>query len=80
VLSLNEDLLQKCPGKINLREWLFRMNISVTNFALLAGIHRCYVHDIISGRRKPSDALSKRIAKITMNKVFMPKRSRNERR
>lgn len=54
---------------MKLKDWLYKSKISVKDFAQLLGIHRCYLHILIGGRKSPSDELMDRISSVTLNKV-----------
>ena len=54
---------------MNLRKWLFNMDLTVTSFAFSLKIDRSYVHKMMNGTRVPSSELMKRIRKATMNRI-----------
>lgn len=55
---------------MNLRQWLGKTKISITDFANLIGIDRSYLHKILKGTLSPSEEVRKRISEITMDQVI----------
>ena len=54
---------------MGLDEYLWRNKISRTDFALLIGISRSYLQQILSRKRNPSVKLAKKIEEVTEGKV-----------
>lgn len=60
--------MSKIP-KMNLREWLFRTRITVSEFSTLIGITRSYLYSILRGDNNPSPLLLDRVKDITLGKI-----------
>lgn len=54
---------------MNLREWLFSKRLSITYFAGLLKVDRCYVHRWIAGKQIPSEKIMKKIRELTLGQI-----------
>jgi hypothetical protein len=53
----------------SLRDWLNKCHLSVTDLSLILGVHRSYLHKLMTGTRLPSQNLLDHIKVITNGKV-----------
>ncbi len=54
---------------MNLKEWMFKKKISVTLLSALLHIHRTYLHQLINGKKIPSDKLMEKIREVSVGEV-----------
>lgn len=54
---------------MDLREWLFRNRMSVTDFAKQLGVSRNHINRIVNGYGYPGTALAKLIEQYTQGQV-----------
>lgn len=54
---------------MDLREWLFRKRITVTDFAKKVGVSRNHINAIVNNRGRPGPELAKKIQEETKGEV-----------
>ena len=54
---------------MNLRDWLYKVRLSVSYFAALINVNRSYVHMWMRGYKIPSQRIMSKIQEITINQV-----------
>jgi DNA-binding transcriptional regulator YdaS (Cro superfamily) len=62
---------------MNLREWLFRNHITVTDLAKKIGVSRSHLNGVVLQWRSPSSKLAKKISEatngeVTINELLFP--------
>jgi hypothetical protein len=67
IMEQNKTLIN-CPIGC-LRDWLNKCRLSVTDFCLILGVSRSFMHRLMSGTRKPSIQMMDHIRAITNGKI-----------
>lgn len=55
--------------ELKLTDWMYKVRISMQDFAELLGVSRSYVYMLINGKRYPSEMLQEKIAYLSEGKV-----------
>lgn len=56
---------------MNLKEWLFRNNTKITDFARQVEVDRTHINLIVLGKKTPSPKLAAKIEKATNGEVSL---------
>jgi len=58
---------------MTLSEWLKKTNVTVVTFAKILEVDRCYIYQIMTGDRYPSDKIRQKIKELTFGSVEIDK-------